>query len=286
MTVITKTNLRLWLLTGRCDGFYNPRLNVGIQYRSSAPPPEVAAARALLKLSDTRSDFYIIGAAAAAMASAPFLRALPDDNNLLFAEDLTGLPPQSVVGATLADPSALRRYSISGNAAGRDGFTKVVITRRGTSALITRDDGFADFAGYTFTGSKLVIDTLYDHGINAHFNVSSWADGQSITVNVAQTGYPYGRFATAIMDSSSAVNLMLEEGTMEAFASSVNPLHKVGALSCAIIRRMARISAGGESDFEAYLQDGVIVDTSYALRALAVNWLPVLMDDKPLTCTI
>lgn len=285
MTVITKTNLRLWLLTGRCDGFYNPRLNVGIQYRSSAPPPEVAAARALLKLSDVRSDFYVIGAAAAALSSAPFLRTLPDDSDLLFAEDIANLPAQSVVGATLSDPSATRRHSISGIAAGREGFTKVILTRRGDSVLVARDDGFADFVGYTFNGSRLVVEALQDHGIDAHFDVSSWADGQSITVNVAQTGYPYAIFANDIRDSSVAVGLMLEEGTMEAFASSVNPLHKVGALACAIIRRMARISAAAEGDFEAYLQDGVVVDTSYALRALTVNWLPLLMDDKPLTYT-
>lgn len=286
MIITTRTNLHLWLLTGRYDGFASPALNAGIAYRSSAPPPEVTAARQLLRLDDTRSDFYVLGAMASALASAPFLRRLPEDGCLAFAEDLIALPSVTVNGATPISPDATRFYSISGKQAGRDDFTELRVTRHNEAVIISLDNQITTFAEFIISGNILVVDALRPLGVDARFVVDSWVHGQSFTIKLAQTHYPYDKFAAAIADSFQAVQMMLEEGTMEAFASSVKPIHKVGALVCAIMLRMAKLSAAATSQFTAEL-----IPTSSAYTAdgydnqLSIDWLPIFYELSPLTYT-
>lgn len=286
MIITTRTNLHLWLLTGRYEGFVNPALNAGIAYRSSAPPPEVVATRQLLHLDDIRSDFYVLGAMASALASAPFLRRLPEDGCLAFTEDLIALPAVSVTGATAISPDATRFYSISGRQAGRAGFTEVRVTRHNDGVIISLDNQTTTFAEFALSGNILTVEALRPFGIDARFAVVGWVHGQSFTIKLAQTHYPYDKFAAAIADSFQAVQLMLEEGTMEAFASSVNPIHKVGALVCAIMLRMAKLSAASTSQFVAELIRSPGDETADGYdNQLSIDWLPIFYELSPITYT-
>ena len=286
MIITTRTNLHLWLLTGRYEGFANPALNAGIAYRSSAPPSEVVAARQLLRLDDVRSDFYVLGAMASALASAPFLRRLPDDGCLAFVEDLIALPAVSVIGAAAISPDATRFYSISGKQAGRDGFVEVRVTRHNDGVIVSRDDQSSTFVEFGLSGNILTVEALKSLGIDARFAVDGWVHGQSFTIKLAQTHYPYDKFVTTIADSFQAIQLMLEEGTMEAFASSVKPIHKVGALVCAIMLRMAKLSAAATSQFTAELITipGDETVDGYE-NQLSIDWLPIFYELSPITYT-
>jgi hypothetical protein len=237
-------------------------------------------------LDDVRSDFYVLGALASALASAPFLRRLPDDGCLAFAEDLVALPTVSVVGAAAISPDATRLSHISGKQAGRDGFTEVRVTRHNAGVIISRDDQSTTFAEFALSGNILTVAALKSMGIDARFAVEGWVNGQSFTIKLAQTHYPYDKFATAIADSFQAVQLMLEEGTMEAFASSVKPIHKVGALVCAIMLRMAKLSAAADSQFavEVIRTPGEEVVDAHD-NQLSVDWLPIFYELSPITYT-
>jgi hypothetical protein len=284
MTIITKANLHLWLLTGRYDKFRNQALNAGISYKSSAPPAEVVACRNLLKLADTRSDFYVLGALAAAKASAPFLRRLPADGCLAFTEELVTLPPVTVDGAAAISPDATRMATFGGKHAGRDGYTEVSVTRSGDGVIIRSDAGMSTFGECSVSGNIVTVPALRTMGIDARFVVAGWVEGQTFTIQLAQTHYPYDKFATTIADSFQAIQLMLEEGTMEAFASSVRPIHKVGALVCAIMLRMARLTATAGLDFVIEIirppadQGGDTYDNQ-----LSVNWSPIFYEGGPVT---
>ena len=276
MIITTRTNLHLWLLTGRCEDFRNVGLNSGIRYRSSPPPVEVVAARELLRLNDTASDFYVLGAMAAVTASAPFLRGLPADSGLVFSEDLVQLPSVAVVGAAvLPDASS----AFDGSIAGRDGFTELRVTKHGSAVIIQRDSGSSTFEDFSLIGGMLTIPALRNHGVSAKFSVGGWSDGQYFTIKLAQTGYPYDKFAAAVADSSQMAHLMLEEGTMETFASAARPIHKVGALACAVMRRMAAVSASADSEFSVEADSSQLEE--YVLRQLSVDWSPITLDGSP-----
>lgn len=279
MKIVTKTNLHLWLLTGRCEGFYNAALNSGIRYLGSAAPSDVVACRKLLKLDDARSDFYVLGALAAATASAPFLRILPDDQGLAFTEDLTHLPPITVTGATAIAGGASSWSHIDGSVAGREGFTTVSVTKNGESVTILKDNGTSIVADFQLSGDVVFVPTLAELGIDARFRVDGWGDGYTFTIRLAQTHYPYDKFATAIADSPAAIQLMLDAGTLEAFASAVRPLHKVGALACAVMRQMARITAPKSDEF--IVEIGIPGAHDYTQRQLTVDWSPILLDNAP-----
>jgi hypothetical protein len=64
-------NRHLWLLTGRSEDFATPTLNTRIRYGDALPSKEVLAARALLHLGVTATDYYVIGAMAALTAFRP-----------------------------------------------------------------------------------------------------------------------------------------------------------------------------------------------------------------------
>jgi hypothetical protein len=76
---------------------------------------------------------------------------------------------------------------------------------------------------------------------------------------------------------------MSEEDVMEAFASSVRPIYKVGALACAIIRRMAKISSSGVDSFSVEAEASQA--DNYVLRQLSVDWSPIFVDGDPIIYT-
>lgn len=284
MTIVTNANLHLWLLTGRYEKFVGSALNAGVFYKSSSPPAEVTELRQLLQLDDTRSDFYVRGALAAAKASAPLLRNLPEDGCIAFTSALTAPPPVTVVGATALSPDATRMATLSGKVAGRKGFTSLQVRRHGAGAQISSNNGQTLFAEFTIFNNILTIPALLEFGIDARFQVSGWVEGQTFSINLAQTHYPYDKFAAEIADSYTATQLMLQEGTMEAFASSAQALHKVGALACAIMLRMATLIAANKIELVVDIPSapGVGVDVVYDAQ-LFFDGAPIFYNSDPVT---
>lgn len=285
-TIQIKTNLFLWLLTGRSSGFFSPALNSGILYETAVDDAAITTARELLRLSDARTDFYVMGALAAAYLSMPLLRGLPDERSLAFVEDIVLLPPTDVTGAELLPTNGTSWPSLDGKPAGASGFTRVTITRDGSDALVTRDDGYSTRVPYQLTGDTLVIPGIADHGINANFTATSWLAGQPIVVRLAPTRYPYADMARSIADSSQTISLMLDEGTMEAFATATDPVRKVGAAAAAIMRRMARAISADQASVSIVVTDtdGELIDVSSNYHLL-ISGAALLYDGAQLTYT-
>ena len=83
-TVELKTNLLLWLLSGRSSGFVEPALNTGVNFSAVNVPVDIAKVRELLKLNDERTDMFALGALASLYASIPALRMLPTEQSTAF----------------------------------------------------------------------------------------------------------------------------------------------------------------------------------------------------------
>ena len=66
-------NRHLWLLTGRCNDFVTPLLNTGRRYGDAVPSELIVEARKILHLADKTTDYYVIGAMAALVASRHIL---------------------------------------------------------------------------------------------------------------------------------------------------------------------------------------------------------------------
>jgi hypothetical protein len=248
---------------------------------SDAADDLVAAARKFLRLDNTRTDFYAIGAMAAATASVPILRLLPEDRNLVFAEDMVAMGSSRVTGA-VASPSDNKNWTmVDGRAAGRYGFTRVTVTKISNDTVsVTRDDGFQATESYRMADGKVIISSLVAHGIRAHFQIGTWAVGQSFTITTPPERYPYMDFAARAPDQPGLVQLMLEEGSMEAFVSAVSPLHKVGALVSAMMLRAAKRTASMSRDFS--VTAGKPREETAAAHLL-VDWSMILLDGLPIT---
>lgn len=270
-----RTNMHLWLLTGRSNDFTNQALNSSVRYDTSAPPAEVTALRQLLRLDYKNSDFYVIGAYLASLMVAG--SRLPHAPNTLFASGvLTPLPFYSQ-GGSLLPMGGSELPGIDGARAGLDGFTAVTVTRSSdTGARITTDNGRTVYDVFSMVGNAVFVSALEQFGIRALLLPDSWVINASMTVVVPQTQYPYELFAGKLYDNNDAVALTSQTGFIDAFASG-SAAHKVGAVAQAIMHRMWDVSRNAQveivADFERFavsepvasdyqLQAGVLADNA------------------------
>ena len=255
-TITVRSNLHLWLLTGRSDDFFNDSLNAGIRYSISDTPPEVLALRKLLKLDVKTTDFFVLSALAASKISTSFIRTLPHENDAVFVKGLLRLPLVSTSHPMLK-PDDHSWPSINGARAGRDGFTSLVVeSLGGGDATITTSNGATEPTTYNLTPSedgdyRLYVEKIDAYGVNAQFLVSAWEIGDKVTVSFSPTKYPFAKMAAAILNSGEARALLNSEGTMQAFAETSDAAVKVGLMSIAIIRRMLRYINESQAGFTA-----------------------------------
>lgn len=278
-TIPIRYNMHLWLLTGRSDDFVNPALNSSVSYHTADPPAEVVAARKLLRLDYKASDFYVMGALAAALATPT--RRLPVDANSAFLPGM-GLPPYlHVVGGTLTALDAHNAPVVRGDVAGMRGFTQVYVRKlSGDRVSITTDSDFSTEVRGKMIGDTLYIPELRDFGIDANIRPTTWAEGSTVTISVPQTNYPAAMLAADIRDDTQAISLMLDTDTLEAFVSTPRPLYKVGALASAIMLRMWDVSLGQRvavTTFGLTFGDNRATDTEYELSA---GWLVEDADEQ------
>jgi hypothetical protein len=253
-TITVRSNLYLWLLTGRSGDFFNEALNSGVAYSASDTPAEVKAMRQLLKLEETSTDFFVLAALAAARMSTSFLRTLPHEHDAVFVRGFLALPSIST-SRPMLPPDDRSWPSIDGGRAGRDGFTQVVIrSAGGGKASITTNAGGTDATACVVVpdtgGYRLSIEKAAEYGIRAHFLVPSWDPEDEVVVRFSPTRYPFADVAATIGGNSTARQLMTSEGVMAAFSETENPATKVGLLSLAIMRRMIRYINEGQVGFD------------------------------------
>jgi hypothetical protein len=240
-----RSNLYLWLLTGRSDDFFNEALNTGVNYSISDTPAEVKEARQILHLNNTETDFFVLAALAAVKMSTSFIRTMPHENDAVFVEGFLALPP--VTSSVPLLPSTAHSWpSIDGGKAGQHGFTRLVIRSLGNGkAQLTTDSGIDDSSDYSLADNldgtfRLAISKAEDYGVRANFKVKAWDLGSEVSIKFSPTRYPFGAVATAARDNSTTRRLMIAEGVMQAFSETSNSATKVGLLSIAVIRRMLR----------------------------------------------
>ena len=294
MAIQAKINLHLWLLTGRCSGFVAKHLNTGVTYPTSAPSDLVVEARKLLKLDVVDTDFYVFGAAASSSASTPSLRSLPDDASIIFANGLNTMATPTVTGATLAPPNSsdwpsvknhptLAAYTwVKFTLTGSTKMTSSVVVA-GTPVAITTSSGVTDTSAAYIAGNMLYIAKSSKYGVNAAFDVSStagWNVGsvEAITVNSQPSRYPYSAMANIIRDNGNMIKLMASRGTLEAFASSSNPVLQVGALASAIMLDTYNNTTLAVNVETVPTYASVTITTNgvtYVNNQLTVSWRPI-----------
>jgi hypothetical protein len=252
--ITVRSNLYLWLLTGRHNDFFNAALNTGIEYSVGDTPAEVRRLRKLLKLDHTETDFFVLAALAAAKMSTAFVRTLPHENDAVFARGILTLPTIEV-SCELLKANDYAWPSISGEIAGSEGFTSVVIEKINDDlARITTDTGKTETVGFSVAANddgsyRLRVDKSADYGIRAQFLMPSWDVADTITIRFAPTQYPFRKMADIIRADGDARKVMSTEGTLQAFSEVSNSATRVGMLSLAIIRRMLRHINENQSGF-------------------------------------
>lgn len=275
MHIEAKTNLNLWLLTGRADGYVAPHLNTYVTYPTAAPTPAIVEARRFLKLDTRTTDFYVLGAMAAAYASMPALRELPDDNLAVFSRDLLRIPAPYVTGATLIPLDGISWPSVANHPRGVQAFTSVTFRRSGNRAVIESNDGTTSYSDFTTTDKGVIIHKAAELGIRAAFAISGgWQEGATFTVVVPPSRYPYAAFAAELLERGALIRFMSASGTMEAFASSSNPVLRVGALASAIMLESFRNTLLAAEDAAQCAELSLASQAFYANHHLSVDWLP------------
>ena len=228
-------NVLLWLLTGRSK-FVADALNVGASFIADPTSPEITAVRRLMRFDDTSTDAYVIPPHSAMLAQRPLLNGLPGvDQSLSF---LRQIEPESN-SVQRASPISYqgKPYTIDGSVAAEKGFSVVVTTREGNRAKVELDGTLVGRFPFEFsTGSRLVVEKLKDYGVPPAAVVDSWVEGSSFFYRVVPRPYPYALFADKLQNSSEAIKLMSEGGTLEAFSESISPVEKVGAACVAICK--------------------------------------------------
>jgi hypothetical protein len=282
MTFRTNTNLFLWLLSGRSSGFASPALNTNIGYPLHAVPKEVEAARELLCLGDTRSDFYVFGALGALYASLPSTRDLPSETATAFTPELFTLQEPVVIGALLRPPDGQSWPSIQNVAQGR--MSPIVFDIRfqdGQTSVVT-DQGTSLILDHEHHGGLLSVPGLSQFGIRALFKVSSWTVGSYFQISAPLTRYPYAVMAEAIRQRGDLLTFMNSEGLLESFSSPVSAVQQVGALAAAIVRRMARETEALYGSFSVELPS---VPPSIPPDAILFDGDVLLFDGVPIIFT-
>lgn len=250
-----RSNLHLWLLTGRSSDFFNPSLNMGYSYSVDHTPKSVLQLRSLLRLADTSTDFHALSVLGATRMATAFLRDLPAETDGVFAPDLLRLPGIESTHPMLP-ASGYSWPKVDGARAGRDGFTRVLIRYLSAArARIETDAGGAEDSACRATANggvfRLSVDALPSYGIHAIFEVPAWDADTVVAVRLAPTRYPFSVVASRVRDSSDARRLMIEEGMMAAFSETTNPALKVGLAGIAIMRRMQRLINAEQVGFRA-----------------------------------
>lgn len=228
-------NRHLWLLTGRSSDFVTPALNTRIRHGDALPSEEVQAARALLHLGVTSTDYYVIGAMAALTAFRPLAGA---DTSTLFLPYTLQVAAPSIAGGALRPagpqhPSTLHRPSKLPAAR-----TWYVTRKSSTLVKITTDTGYNHTVVYRLAAGVVYIDWPEEIGFHAAFAPTGgvWVDGSQVIINTEPSGYPYSAVAKEIRQAPELVRLMAEQGTLSAFHAAQSPIQKVGALVAAVVQ--------------------------------------------------
>ena len=285
-TVELKTNLLLWLLSGRSSGFVEPALNTGVNFSAVNVPVDIAKVRELLKLNDERTDMFALGALASLYASIPALRMLPTEQSTAFLPHVTSSPIATcdVPLYPGEDAPLVTLLNVASSSTVPVVFTLVY---EGGKTRVTTDVGVTALLDHTLSGGRLYVHGSSAFGIRASFGVSSWTTGSSITLTIPPTRYPYAFMAAAISDDSAALRLMAETGTIEAFSNTSDAVRKVGALASAIAIAMYKLTAVNGVELVTYEPSGPVSSgPSYEAYQLLVNWAPILFESSPITYPI
>lgn len=282
MQVTAKINRLLWLLSGRSSGFTNVALNTGVAYSNAPADKDVVAARELLCLTDTRSDFYALGAMASLYLSFASLRDIGDESSVVFGE-LLQLQEPLITGASLLPSSAKSWPSVRNVAAGRMAPMTFVLSYQNGATKVTPDFGASELMEHQFGQGRLAVPGLARLGIEADFLVDSgtWGEGDTITLTVPLSRYPFKALADMISQRGDMISFMGTEGMIDAFASASTPAQKVGALAVAIVRRIAKTTPALVFEVEPtgpYSPENPVIPAN----ALLFNGMPLLFNGEPL----
>lgn len=228
-------NRHLWLLTGRCDDFVATALNTGIRHGDALPSVEVTAARQLLHLHDTTTDYYVIGAMAALTAYRPDAGS---DTSLLFLPRNLHIKPPTISGGELR-PAGPQHPSMLHRPTALPAVSRWYITKTAADLVsITTDTGFSRTVPFRLASGVVYIDWPEEVGFHAAFapTVGVWDVGSQVVITTEPSGYPYTAVAKSIKQSLDLVRLMSTEGTLSAFHAAQSSIQKVGALVSAVVQ--------------------------------------------------
>lgn len=287
MNITVTINTWLWLLCGRSSGFCSALLNTGLSYGTPQPSDVVRKARTLLCLDDTRTDFHVLAALAAVMDVAQVLRELPEDGSTVFSCFVSHTPEAvTITGAAPLPPTGALWSSIRNTPTRIPAPTVFTVTRESSDRCrVTDDTGASSVAPWNRSGNGVAIPFLKSLGIDSAFAVASWEDGDEFSLAVPPTRYPYAHVAARIADPD-LIRLMLDTGTLETFATTSDPVRKVGALAAAIMLDQYRSAAQLEVPvLLSATSAATVAGTFDADYQLSVDWRGITLDYAPVTYT-
>lgn len=256
---VVLTNSWLWFLTARGNDFVDPELNTGIRHRTHESA-EITAARRILHLSDTRTDFHVLGAFHAALYCARFITAEQAPLTNLNRFSRPSLRPTAVTGATSVPPTSGRWPVLRNLPSAIPAPTLFTVTRVGDLAAVSDDAGGGFSAPFRTAGDLVIIDAMQGVGIDSGFVVDGgWTDGASFSVFCEPSRYPFASVASAIRADPELLTFTLQHVAAAAL-DTPHPVAVVGTLAAAIINAQAKLCSGLSMDITAESGDTFTYD--------------------------
>ena len=232
-------NRHLWLLTGRSSDFVAEALNTGLSYGGGSPSTEVVIAREMLRLGDTTTDYYVVGAMAALQAAGS---PAGGDVSTVFLPGALRIKPPTVAGGELRPASSLPPSLIHRPTSLPAGRVWTVSCVDAATSLVSDDAGYSALVPTRFSSG--VVYPEWPAYVGFHAAVAPdggvWEPGSSFTIVTEPSGYPYAAVAASAASSHPLANLLSSEGELSAFHTAPSSIQRVGALVAAVVKRSAK----------------------------------------------
>ena len=243
MKPVYYTNLSLYLLTGRQQGFSHEPWNRGLPYRHCNWSPTVTAVRKILKLE--AQDYFVRGALAAMLREghlAPMDMARTGEYRIPVIPTPYEPTPMGAVDRS--------QWSYILNAGQFDKVHEsLLISYIDDSTCAVAAGDYSGVHECTFDGSSLRVGDLEKLGVFATFVVSLWEVGETLTVVAPLVHYPYKQVADMLLAAPQSAELVYASGLSEEFYNATPGVEVVGVVAAAIARvaftELLLISAGG-----------------------------------------
>lgn len=234
MKKIIYTNLNLYFLTGRQEGFQHAPWCHGLPYKSCSWSQDLSAARDTLRLSV--ADYFVRGALSAA-TTCPHLWPVGLEHTKEFLVDIRARQ----FDAPSLGPIDNSRWSYAANAGLFENyFEEITISYVSASLCRLVSAAFDETVDYQRVGDGIIVPALHDLGIRVNILVPTWEPSSSVTLQTPPVQYPYEFAASVCMRSAAALSILQKEGMEKMAYDASTDVERLGFFAVSIMRQAAR----------------------------------------------